>query len=136
MAYNAGIHSASAYWEPWLSMWRTNSLLLVAPWDNALGAFAERAQLLPHRMVALGLDPEKFARAEPCKVRELVERCTACDSPEECEWDLRQDPAGPTWQAYCPNAASLTALTRKERGKRAAEAGHRGAVLEGRRGGR
>ena len=136
MAYNAEIHSASSYWEPWLSMWRTNSLLLVAPWDNALSAFAERAQLLPLRMVALGLNPEKLARAEPCKVSELVERCTACDSPEECEWDLRRDPADPTWQTYCPNAASLTALTRKKHGKRGTKAGHRGAVLGGRRGGR
>jgi len=105
--------SAGRYWEPWLSMWRTNALLLVAPWDNAMCAFAERAQFLPRRMAALDLDVDALARAEPSTVRELVERCTTCESPERCEWDLCQDPANPTWQAYCPNAAALLALARQ-----------------------
>jgi uncharacterized protein DUF6455 len=107
---NAAINSAGHYWEPWLSLWRTSSLLLVEPWDNALRAFAERAQLLPRRMAVLDIDPDKLARVKPSTVRELVERCTACQSPEQCEWDLRQDPANPAWQAYCPNAATLMAL--------------------------
>ncbi len=101
---------AGRYWEPWLSMWRTNALLLVEPWDNALRAFAERAQFLPRRMAAVGLDQDKLARAEPLTMRELIERCTTCESPERCEWDLREDPANPAWQAYCPNAARLIAL--------------------------
>jgi Family of unknown function (DUF6455) len=109
---NAAIDSADRYWEPWLSMWRTGSLLLVEPWDNAMRAFAERAQLLPHRMAALDLDRDTLARVEPSTVRELVERCTTCESPEQCAWDLRQDPADPAWQAYCPNAAKLMALAR------------------------
>jgi hypothetical protein len=104
------INSAGLYWEPWLSLWRTSSLLLVEPWDNALRAFAERAQLLPRRMAVLDIDPDKLACVKPSTVRELVERCTACQSPEQCEWDLRQDPANPAWQAYCPNAATLMAL--------------------------
>jgi hypothetical protein len=108
MAYDAGFDQP--YWEPWLSMWRTNSLLLVEPWDNALRAFAERAQLLPRRMTTIGLSPGKLARTKPFTVRELVQRCTACESPEQCEWDLRKDPANPAWQAYCPNAATLMAL--------------------------
>ena len=91
-------------------MWRTNALLLVEPWDNAIRAFAERAQFLPRRMAALDLDRDKLARAEPLTARELVERCTACENPERCEWDLREDPANPAWQGYCPNAATLMAL--------------------------
>jgi hypothetical protein len=107
---NAAI--ADRYWEPWLSMWRTGSLLLVEPWDNAMRAFAERAQLLPRRMAALGLDRDRLARVEPFTARELVERCTTCESPEKCAWDLQQDPADLAWQAYCPNAAKLMALAR------------------------
>jgi hypothetical protein len=107
---SAAINSVGPFWEPWLSMWRTSSLLMVQPWDNALSAFAERAQLLPRRMAVLGLDPDELARDKLSTVRELVERCTACENPEQCEWDLRQDPANPAWQAYCPNAAALIAL--------------------------
>ena len=101
---------AGCYWEPWLSMWRTNALLMVEPWDNVMRAFAERAQLLPRRLAALGLDRDKLACSQSLTVRELVERCTACESPEQCAWDLREDPANPVWQAYCPNAATLMAL--------------------------
>ena len=102
--------STGRYWEPWLSMWRTGALLLVDPWDNALRAFAARAQLLPRRMAALGLDREELA---PSTAREVVERCTTCESPEQCEWDLVQNPTNPAWQAYCPNAATLMALARR-----------------------
>ena len=109
---SAAIDSDGRYWEPWLSMWRTNALLLVESWDNAMHAFAERAQLLPRRMAALELDGDKLASVKPATVRELVERCTTCESPEQCEWDLRQDPANPAWQVYCPNAATLMALAR------------------------
>jgi Family of unknown function (DUF6455) len=100
---------ASRYWEPWLSMWETSSLLMVEPWDNAIRAFSERAQLLPRRMKALGVAPDAVP---PVTVRELVERCTACPTPEKCEWDLREDPGNPAWQAYCPNAATLMRLPR------------------------
>src|ERR1043166_5910725 len=91
---------AGRYWEPWLSMWRANALLLIDPWDNVMRAFTERAQLLPRRLVTLELDQEKLASGKPSTVRELVERCTACESPEQCAWDLREDPANPAWQAY------------------------------------
>jgi hypothetical protein len=109
-AENAAI-DMNAYLDPWLALWRAGSLLLVEPWDNALRAYAERAQLLPRRMAALDLDPDKVARAEAPMVRELVERCTACNSPEECEQALRQDPADRAWQTYCPNASALMTLT-------------------------
>ncbi len=66
-------------------------------------AFTERAQLLPRRMAALDLNADKLAGVKPSTVRELVERCTACESPEQCEWDLRQDAANLAWQAYCPS---------------------------------
>jgi Family of unknown function (DUF6455) len=107
---SAASDAADGYWAPWLSMWRTNALLLVEPFDNVIRAFAERAQFLPRRMAALNLDQEKLAQAEPSTVRELVERCATCENPARCEWDLRQDPTNPAWQGYCPNAARLMAL--------------------------
>jgi hypothetical protein len=110
-AENTAIDTNVYYLDPWLALWRAGSLLLVEPWDNALRAYAERAQLLPRRMAALDLDRDRVARAEAPVVRELVERCTACDSPEQCEQALRQDPADRAWQTYCPNASALMTLT-------------------------
>ena len=89
---------------------------MVEPWDNVMHAFAERAQLLPRRLAALGLDRDKLARRKPLTVRELVERCTTCESPEQCAWDLREDPANPAWRAYCHNAATLLALADEPEG--------------------
>ena len=109
---NDAIVLASRYWEPWLSMWRIGALLMVDPWDNAIRAFTERSQLLPRRVAALELDGDKLACVKPFTVGELVERCTTCACPEQCEWDLLEDPANPAWQAYCPNAATLMALAR------------------------
>ena len=107
---DAAVDPSGRYWEPWLSMWRMNALLLVEPWDNAIRVFAERAQLLPRRMAALQLDCDQLARLKPSTARELVERCTTCENPEQCEWDLRQDATNPAWQTYCPNAPTLMAL--------------------------
>jgi hypothetical protein len=103
-------HSHDRYWEPWLAAWRMGCLILVAPWDAALRAFAERADLLPRRMAALRLDPDTVAHDEPAAFRDLLRLCAACESPELCEWHLRQDPGDPAWQNYCPNAARFRAL--------------------------
>ncbi len=106
----ASIPRLQRCWEDWLAIWRIGCLTTVAPWDAALRAFAERADLLPRRMAALDLDPNAVARIEPAAVRELMRFCAACESDEQCEWDLRQDPDDPAWQDYCPNAARLSAL--------------------------
>ncbi len=41
----------------------------------------------------------------------VKQRCASCDFPEVCELDLRRDPNHPIWETYCPNAATLIALT-------------------------
>jgi hypothetical protein len=110
----ACIPSLQRCWEDWLAAWRIGCLISVLPWDAALRAFAERAELLPRRMAALNLEPNTFARAEPAAFRELVRFCAACESDELCEWDLRQNPDDPAWQDYCPNAERLRALAASE----------------------
>ena len=96
-----------------LSIWRGICLAIVAPWDAVLRSFSERNALLPMRMAALGLDPSTFPRAKPTIFFDLQRRCTACGCYERCEWDLRQDPAIPDWQDYCPNAPVLLRLAGK-----------------------
>lgn len=75
----------------------------------------EEANLLPRRLVELGLDPDEIARLEPALFRELHWHCTMCDSKGECSVDLAGDaPTGPertdTWHGYCRNAATLRLL--------------------------
>jgi hypothetical protein len=76
----------------------------------------DEAYLLPHRMAALGIDPDELARLEPVVFQNLHSRCTACESQGRCAWDLADDlnpswkepPDG--WQGYCPNVAELSAI--------------------------
>jgi hypothetical protein len=65
-----------------------------------------QADLLPRR----ARPPNTSARIEPVTFRDLQRLCAACECQELCEWDLRQDPADPAWQDYCPNSATLAAL--------------------------
>ena len=76
-------------------MWRMDCLIIVSPWDAALRAFAERADLMPCRMAALGLDPNTVARVEPVAFGDVLRHCATCETYERCEWwDLRQHPSG------------------------------------------
>ena len=76
----------------------------------------DEAYLMPRRMMALGIDPDEVARVEPAVFHDLHARCTLCDSPGRCAWDLagdmdeawKDDPDA--WHAYCPNVELLLAL--------------------------
>jgi len=76
----------------------------------------DEAYLLPRRMTALGIDPDEVARIEPALFRDLHARCTLCDNPGACAWDLAGDvdeawKDGPdAWRGYCPNVELLLAL--------------------------
>ena len=106
---------ARKLWDDWFGFWRNAGLAMVAPWDDAFGAFRERTEFLPRRMAALGLDAKAFSGAQPFAFVDLQRRCMACDSPEQCEWDLGEAPADPAWRDYCPNATTLTAIAESKR---------------------
>ena len=67
-------------------------------------------ELLQSRMVVVGLFSGAVERSDSATYDQLRRRCLACDCRGPCEADLRRDPANPAWQAYCPNAATLTAF--------------------------
>jgi hypothetical protein len=70
--------------------------------------------LLERRMEALSLNPEEVAHMEPLAVRELQHRCVKCEERGQCALDLADEAADPGWQCwrdYCPNAATLMALS-------------------------
>lgn len=68
------------------------------------------SDLLSRRMQALELDQDEIARIEPVTFGELQWLCVLCEDRDRCEAGLADDFADVGWRAYCPNAASLTAI--------------------------
>jgi hypothetical protein len=95
---------------------RIASDLSVSPADlRALARHDPReAELLYRRMVKLGLDRAKIARAGPATMRDLQRLCTLCEWRGRCIRDLAdefEEAGSQDWQDYCPNAATLTTLS-------------------------
>ena len=67
--------------------------------------------LLGCRVAMLGLDLSEIESRGGEMFETINRRCTSCDFREACELDLRRDPNNPVWETYCPNAATLIALT-------------------------
>jgi hypothetical protein len=70
--------------------------------------------LLERRMKLLSLDPDEIVRIEPDVTRTLRHQCARCVDLERCALDLTDtsaDPCSQRWRDYCPNAATLTALS-------------------------
>lgn len=66
--------------------------------------------LLPKMMQALDLDPAAVARAEPDVYRDLQRVCAMCDEKKRCGREVAAGDAAATYEAFCPNAVTLTAL--------------------------
>ncbi len=69
------------------------------------------ADLLYERCKALGIDKERLLAVPEIK-RDLEKCCSLCDSKQQCAHDLKADPESPEWQDYCPNEATLNALSK------------------------
>ncbi len=70
-----------------------------------------RDDLLGCRAAMLGLDLSEIESRGGEMFETVEQRCASCDFREVCELDLRRDPNHPIWETYCPNAATLIALT-------------------------
>jgi hypothetical protein len=67
--------------------------------------------LLLRRMKSLELDPKKVSRMEPGTFQDLRRVCTLCESQRRCSRDFASDSADQVWEDYCPNVATLKALS-------------------------
>ena len=74
------------------------------------GKWPDSADLLNHRLHALGLDTTAVSGAAPHVLRDLQRTCSMCDSKGTCARDLARDERDPRWQTYCPNVATLDAV--------------------------
>ncbi len=68
-------------------------------------------RLLDCRLATLGLDLGAIERRGGDLIKAIKGRCLSCRAREACELDLRRDPNDPVWETYCPNTATLIALT-------------------------
>ncbi|HML08005.1 MAG TPA: hypothetical protein VK430_07760 [Xanthobacteraceae bacterium] len=72
---------------------------------------AARDDLLGSRVAMLGLDLAAIESSDRKAFATIKRRCALCDFRQACEVDLRRDPNNPVWETYCPNSATLIALT-------------------------
>jgi hypothetical protein len=71
---------------------------------------AERKELLPRMLAALGLDEHSTARDHPEVLASLRVACALCGSVERCVTALDQGSAGTAYTDFCLNAPVLRAV--------------------------
>ena len=73
------------------------------------------ADLLPRRLKSLGLDSREIDNRRPALKRDMHRVCTFCKRHGTCARELASpvQQAG-RWKTYCPNAATIEALTIEE----------------------
>lgn len=69
------------------------------------------ANLLNRMLVALGIDPTTLNTKEVRTARDLQLVCSMCTSKTRCRHALATGTAATTYRKFCPNAATLDALT-------------------------
>jgi hypothetical protein len=69
------------------------------------------ADLLLRRMAALDPDRNEVAQTEPGTLQDLQRVCTMCESHRRCARDFAHQSVNSEWKDYCPNAATLIALS-------------------------
>jgi uncharacterized protein YjiS (DUF1127 family) len=75
------------------------------------GKWPDSADLLARRMAALQLDPLEIAQWQPAVSNDLRKLCSLCISKGRCEHDFATGADNSKWQEYCPNTATLKALS-------------------------
>jgi hypothetical protein len=76
------------------------------------------ADELPKMLAQLGIGEQQLALAQPLLLRDMERVCALCSHKARCDHDLADATAAENYQAYCPNAASLDSLTRKDSAQR------------------
>lgn len=71
----------------------------------------DSADLLLRRMAALKLDQKGLSQTEPGTFQDLQRICSMCENHKRCGQDIARDSTASAWEDYCPNAATLKALS-------------------------
>jgi len=101
--------------QTWIGNWATELLELAS--CAIMRRSRNDANLLVHRMVALGLDPCELRLLDPALAHHMQSQCSRCGSREQCLQDLASGSSGSAsrncedWRNYCPNALALEMLS-------------------------
>lgn len=72
------------------------------------------ADLLSKMLVALKVDPNEIAKANPGVMRDLQRLCVSCGDKKRCQHELTDGTAAEHFHEYCPNAFTLDALFKEK----------------------
>ena len=72
------------------------------------------ADLLGKMLVALKVDPNEIAKANPGVMRDLQRLCVNCGDKKRCQHELADGTAAAHFHEYCPNAFTLDALFKEK----------------------
>ncbi len=70
----------------------------------------DAADQLTKILIALHVDPNKLAHADPIALRDMQRLCTTCGDKRQCEHALADGTAAEHFREFCPNAVTLDTL--------------------------
>jgi hypothetical protein len=68
------------------------------------------ADTLHKMLLALSVDPQDVAKADPAAMRDLQRLCVVCGQKRRCQHELARGTAAEHFREFCPNAYTLDAL--------------------------
>jgi hypothetical protein len=70
--------------------------------------------VLQKMLLALSVDPQVLAKADPAVMRDLQRLCILCSQKGRCQHELAKGTAGEHFREFCPNAYTLDALFKQK----------------------
>lgn len=65
---------------------------------------------LPRLLRSVGLQPGDVRQRNPAVTRDMQAVCSTCEEWRRCRRDLERNVAQSTFESYCPNAQTISAL--------------------------
>ena len=72
------------------------------------------AETLQKMLLALSVDPQSLAKADPAVMRDLQRLCMVCGQKGRCQHELARGTAAEHFREFCPNAYTLDAVLKSK----------------------
>lgn len=72
------------------------------------------ADILQKMLLALSVDPQALAKADPVVMRDLQRLCILCSQKGRCQHEVAEGTAAEHFHEFCPNAYTLDALFKQK----------------------
>jgi hypothetical protein len=74
----------------------------------------DAADALQKMLLALSVDPQALAKADPAVMRDLQRICIFCSHKGRCQHKLAEGTSAENFREFCPNAYTLDALFKQK----------------------